>query len=286
MIRVAVIGASGMLGRPVTRALAAAGFEVTALTRDVDRARAHLEGGVRVLPADVRDLASLEAAFAGHDAVYLNLSASAAGGPTGFQTEGGGMRNIVAAARRSGIGRIGYLSAMVADSPSSTWWVVRLWRQAIDELKSSGVPVSIYYASNFMETLPSRHVFGGWLVLPAKGRYRQHWIAAGDFGAQVARDFERAGRDNREYWIQGPEAASYEEAAQRYVRASGRRLRILRLPVSTLAIGGLFSPAIDFDRRLMTTVLDYDEKFQAGATWEALGRPTTTIEMFARMTSP
>ncbi len=31
MIRVAVIGASGMLGRPVTRALAAAGFEVTVI---------------------------------------------------------------------------------------------------------------------------------------------------------------------------------------------------------------------------------------------------------------
>lgn len=282
MKKVAVVGASGMLGEPVTLALARAGFAVTAITRDAGRMADRFPDGVRVVSADVRDVDSLVAAFEGQDFVHLNLSVDAESGMSGFQTEGAGMRNIITAARAAKVRRIGYLSALIHDTQKSDWWVLKLWRQAIADLKSSGIPISIYYASNFMDTLPARHVFGDFLVMPAKGRKRQFWIAAADFGRQVACDLSHEGDDIREYSIQGPEAIGYEEAARRYVDASGRGLRIVTVPVFTLAVAGLFSRAVEFDRRVMTTVLDYDETFKAEATWRDLGTPATTIEAFAR----
>jgi uncharacterized protein YbjT (DUF2867 family) len=72
--KIAVIGATGMLGKPVTLQLVAAGFEVTALVRDPEKAANLLPPSVKRVRADVKDLDSLKQALAGQDALYLNLS--------------------------------------------------------------------------------------------------------------------------------------------------------------------------------------------------------------------
>ena len=72
--RVAVVGATGMLGLPVTRALVTEGFEVTVLVRKPDEARAKLPSNVRILAADVKHAETLVPALKGADAVYVSLS--------------------------------------------------------------------------------------------------------------------------------------------------------------------------------------------------------------------
>jgi hypothetical protein len=42
---------------------------------------------------------------------------------------------------------------------------------------------------------------------------------------------------------------------------------------------------MDYDARIMQTVLDYYETFKASDAWDELGRPATTIEEFARRRS-
>jgi hypothetical protein len=85
---------------------------------------------------------------------------------------------------------------------------------------------------------------------------------------------------NREYAVQGPEAMTYNEAAQRYARASGTPR--LTLPLFFIDIAGIASPSMRFNVRIMRTVLRYPETFQAEGTWRVLGKPSTTIEEFAR----
>jgi len=279
--RIAVIGATGMLGLPVTRALVQAGFAVTALARNPEAAKRVLPPEVAVAAADVRDEESLRRGLQGHDGLYLSLSVAPGDRPGDFHTEGLGLQHILSAAHAAGIKRIGYLSAIVQDAEDD-WWVLEVWRSAIARIKDSGIPYTIFYASNLMETLAQRHMVGPALVIPGPGHYCNYWIAGADFGAQVARAFAIEEAANREYFVQGPEPVSYAEAAQRYAKSAPRRLRVVAVPVALLRFLGLFSRAMRFNAHMMATVLRYPEEFKAGAAWDELGRPTTTIEAFAR----
>ena len=277
--KIAIIGATGMLGIPVTVALLDAGFAVTALSRKPDVAQRMLPAATQIVAADARDEASLRRGLAGQDALYLNLSIAPTEQRGDFHTEQQGLEHILAAARFAGIKRIGYVSAMIHDSPSH-WWVLDVWRSAIARIKGSGIPYTIFYPTNFMETLPQRHMLGRTFVMTGWSRKRNWWIAGRDFGRQVARSFALPEAANREYAVQGPEPVSYSEAARRFALAAGKRR--LTLPLFFIQVAGIVSPSMRFNGRIMRTVLRYPETFQAEGTWHDLGKPSTTIEEFAR----
>jgi uncharacterized protein YbjT (DUF2867 family) len=279
--KIAVIGATGMLGLPVTRALIEAGFAVTALVRNPQAAQRALPPQVELRQADVSDEESLRRGLAGCDALYLNLAVQPGAGASDFHTEAQGLDHIIAAARAAGIGRIGYLSALVIDTSDRDWWVLDLWRAAVARLKACGIPTNVFYASNVMETIPMRHRVGNTLVLAGASRHGNYWIAGRDLGAQVARAFQNPATAGRDYVMQGPELVPYEEAARRYAHARGG-LRVIRLPLWILRGLGLFSTSMAFNARMLATVLSYPEEFAGDATWRDLGRPTMTIEDFAQ----
>jgi uncharacterized protein YbjT (DUF2867 family) len=280
--KIAVIGATGMLGQPVTHALIAAGFEVTALVRNVTAARATVPREVALVHADVSDEDSLRRGLAGHDALYLSLSIQPRERKGDFHTEAQGLAHIINAARAAGIKRIGYLSALVIDSDDGGWWVLDLWRSAVQRLKASGIPTTVFYASNVMETLPQRHRVGAALVLAGASHHANYWIAGADLGAQVARAFQLPQTAGRDYVLQGPELVTYEDAARRYARGRGRKMRVVMLPLAMLRVAGLFSTSMRYNARILRTVLRYPEEFKATDTWRDLGRPTITIEDFAK----
>ena len=70
-----LVGATGMLGRPVARRLVKEGLRVRAMVRDRDRAKAVLPPECELAAGDVLDKASLTDAMADVDAVYINLAA-------------------------------------------------------------------------------------------------------------------------------------------------------------------------------------------------------------------
>jgi hypothetical protein len=58
--------------------------------------------------------------------------------------------------------------------------------------------------------------------------------------------------------------------------------RRLTLPLFFVHVAGIVSPSMRFNVRIMRTVLRYPETLRAEETWRDLGRPSTTIEEFAR----
>ena len=282
MQKIAVIGATGMLGLPVVEELVNAGFQVTALVRDPQSAMQRLPADVRIVQADVRDIESLEAGLSGQDAVYLNLSIAPSAREGDFHTEKEGLDNIIAASRGAGIKRIAYLSAMIEQLNPDRWWGIDIWRKAIARIKASGISYTIFYATNFMETLPQKHMCGHTLSLVGTAHYPNYWIAARDYALQVARSFRMARATNREYFVQGPVPLTYDEATIRFARSFGRRLFVFRIPLSVLKWLGTFSRQANFSANILEAVLAYPEKFKAHRTWKELGRPATTVEAFAR----
>ena len=156
-----------------------------------------------------------------------------------------------------------------------------MWRNALARIKSSGIPYTIFYPTNFMETLAQRHSAGQLFVMLGRARFSNYWIAGSDFGRQVAKSFALPQAENREYYIQGPEPVTYDGAAVRYARALHRSPFVVRVPILAARLGGLFSDRLNFNANIMHTVLSYPEEFKAADTWSDLGKPTTTIEEFA-----
>ncbi|KAF4452596.1 hypothetical protein F53441_4616 [Fusarium austroafricanum] len=75
--KVAVVGASGLLGSKVVDSLLSAGFNVTAITRD--ESTATFPGSLTVKRVDITSVESIKEALAGQDAVVSTATTAAAG---------------------------------------------------------------------------------------------------------------------------------------------------------------------------------------------------------------
>jgi len=101
-MRVLVFGASGRTERLLVEQALEAGHEVTAFVRDPARLPVE-HARLRVLKGDVLDMAAVERAVEGQDAV-LSVIGHAKDAPRDVQTRG--IRNIVAAMKRHGVRRL------------------------------------------------------------------------------------------------------------------------------------------------------------------------------------
>ena len=285
--RIAVVGATGMLGLPVTRELAMAGFEVTALARKPEKARAKMPPGVRVIGADVERPETLVTALAGMDAVYVSLSTTPDQTRQGFWTESKGVEALVSACHAAKVGRIAYLSSLMQRNSPTDWWVLQMKRQAVKTIQGSGLDHSIFYPANFMESLPLRMRQGQRIVLAGRPREGSYWIAGKDYATQVTAAFCRAEAGvNQEYVIQGPEKLTAEEAARSFVaNYRAETLSVAKAPLAVFKMLGLFSPTMDYVRHISEALNTTPEPFDADLTWSELGRPSTTLIEFAETRS-
>jgi uncharacterized protein YbjT (DUF2867 family) len=112
MKNLAIIGSTGMLGKPVTKELINAGFDVTLLVRDVNKAKKIFGEKIKLVKGDLKDSTSLETLMKGQDGLYLNLSVEQKSKERDFLPEREGLMNILQAAKKTGIKRIGYLSSL------------------------------------------------------------------------------------------------------------------------------------------------------------------------------
>src|SRR5204862_3716391 len=97
--KVAFIGITGMLGRPVAKELISAGFEVTGLVRRSTKNQP--PAGAKVLEGDIRNPPDVNQLLAGKDAVYINLSVQPTERKDDWHSEVDGMKIILEAAKQN-----------------------------------------------------------------------------------------------------------------------------------------------------------------------------------------
>lgn len=109
-MKILVTGGGGFLGQGICKALLAEGHEVTSFQRSHSPALEAM--GVRQLRGDLADAQAVHAAFAGHEAVFHNAAKAGAWGSyqSYFDANVTGTRNVLAAMRAHGIGRLVYTS--------------------------------------------------------------------------------------------------------------------------------------------------------------------------------
>lgn len=283
-MKILVIGATGMLGKPVAKELIAAGFDVTLLVRNPDKIRQEFPQ-VNLVKGDVFDKQSLLSAFSGMDAVYCNLSVSQNSSVKEPQPEREGIDNILAAAKETGVKRLAYLSSLVHHYEGMNgfhWWAFQLKLEAVRKIKSSGIPYSIFYPSTFMETFPYQMKQGKKIAMLGTSVAPMWFIAAADYARQVSRSFSLQGGENKEYIIQGPVAYTFDEAAEIFIsNYKKEKLKIMKAPIGMLKFLGSFNRKFNYAWHICEALNKYPEKFEAQSAWDELGKPETSLEVFS-----
>jgi len=282
MQRILFIGASGMLGKPVALELLRAGFKLTLLARDVEKMQ-KLFPNIPVVKGDVFDTASLESAMGGQEVVYLNLSVAQASKKSDPQPEREGIKNVIDAAHKTSVKRIVYLSSLIKNYEGMNgfkWWAFEIKHAAVNAIKKSGLNYTIFYPSTFMECLDKQMLQGTRIMLAGKSEAPMWFIAAKDYGVQVAWAMKKAGDTNQEYVVQGLEPYTSDEAAKVFIQNVKSNIKIMKTPLAPLKYLGIFNQRMNYAYHICEALNKYPEKFESENTWNDLGKPSTTLSEY------
>lgn len=282
--KIAVIGATGRLGLPVTAELAKH-FEVRAISRSPQKARAMLPANVEVIQADLCDVPSLRTALDGADAIYLNLATETADINLPFYEEREGIQNLITAIEGLGIQYIAKIGALGAYPPALKNIqhnivpnLIRMEGHKI--IADSGIRHTFFAPTHFMDLLPNM-ISGRALQWIGNTGIRIWWISAVDYAHWVVKAFQNPAEMPQHCPVQGPEAVPIRQAMTRFVKNYDPSMKIRIAPLWVIRIIGFFNPKMKFVAHLFAYFGDHEDPFYSAATWRELGKPTTTLEMFA-----
>ncbi|MFD7257575.1 NAD(P)H-binding protein [Streptomyces sp. NPDC059874] len=218
--RIVVAGATGPVGSRTVRLLAA-DHEVSALTRDPDRAaRAGLPG--RIVGVDNDDRPGLVRACAGADALFVITS-----DPMRLSHD----ENLLAAARTAGVRHVVKLSALAVTDPLATDGMTRRQRECEELVRSAGMDWTLLRPRSFMSNALgwAPGILRDGVVRAPYGSSRNACVDPLDIAAAAATVLAAPGHHGRAYALTGPEAVSAREQTEQLASVLGRPLRFVEL---------------------------------------------------------
>lgn len=252
--RILVVGATGLLGRQVTRALVARGHAVRAVVRDP--AKADLRG-VEVVRGDLRDPGSLAAAVRGASQLFTTANSFAGTGASSpTRVDVPGYRALVAAARAAGVDRIVHVSAHGL-SPDSVVDYFRVKYEVEQVVREGGVPWVVLRPSAFMDIWADVYAGSvrknGTATVFGSGNARANYIAVADVAEFAVRVLERPEIRNEVLLLGGPSTLSALDLVERVARRASRPVRIRHVPMPVLRfMPRLVRPFNEMAARLMS----------------------------------
>lgn len=236
-MRVLVIGASGYVGTNLVPLLVQRGHTVRAAARNLAAITARDWSGVECVVADVLRPETLDPALAGVEVAYY-LVHSMGSGAAFPRLDREGARNFRRAAERAGVRRIIYLGGLQPPGERSAHLESRAETGEI--LRDGPIPVTEFRAgivvgagSAAFEVIRDLVFHLPVMLTPRWVRSRTQPIALRDLLEYLVRVAEIPEAAGQIYDVGGPETLSYAEMMQQFARVTGRRIRVLPLPVLT-----------------------------------------------------
>lgn len=279
---VAVVGATGLQGGAVARALLRRGWHVRALTRAPGGKKARVLAGLgcEVVEAQLDDPDTLTRAFDGAHGVF-NVQNHHISGYEGEVAQG---RNVTDAALGTGVALVVYGAGGLGGQRTG----VGSWDTKLDVaayMRARGLPVTILRPMAFMELMTDRKFFPSsstWDMMPRLlGSARPvGWISVTDVARIAAQAFaapeQFLGRD----LPLAADVRSIAECRQLWRETFGRAPRRLPLPV------GVFERFVGTDETTMWRWLrDHDIELDTRAT-RSLLPDALTVADFLRLRRP
>ncbi|GGA81858.1 hypothetical protein GCM10011521_20250 [Arenimonas soli] len=270
MAAVLVVGATGQLGLEVVERLCAEGrHHVRALARRPAQAATLFGTDVEVVPGDLRDRDSLNAACHGIDVVIATATVVFPRGKDNFRDdEEGGYRNLIAACTAAGVRQFIFVSLcvpfeaeFVAASPT---YRTKQWIE--NQLFESPLAYTILRCAPFMDdyfaligsriplrgeraaTLDrsagvarvTRRLFGdsierfGRAWVPGSSGHRHAFVALGDVAAHAIAAIDHPDANRAIFDIAGPQSASWAEIGMLYSNLLERPVAVHAVPAWVL----------------------------------------------------
>lgn len=276
--RILVVGATGMLGRPVASRLNADGYTVRVLARDPGRARSLLGPGYEYAGGDVGDISSLREALEGCQGLHISLKAGAAPGEA-ERVEHQGTARLAAAAAEAGVGRVTYLSGCYVSSGLADHGEADRAKLAGEQaIRQSGVPYTIFKPTYFMESL-ALHVQGRVAVVLGRQPHRLRMVAAADYAAMVSRALRVPGAAGASLFVFGPEPVSIPDALRFYCKTArgGKPVITVPLPVMAAVSRAFMGGGMTREISLMRLMQRVGEPAGGPDAGDVLGAATTTL---------
>ena len=274
-----ITGATGNNGQELIRQLAALGQKVRALVRNPARA-ANLNGpNVELVAGDFDQPATLDAALQGADKAFLLTPVA--------ERSVEWQKAFIQAAQRANVKQLVKFSGMGA-SPRTSVELLRMHGETDDLLRNSGIPFTILQPNSFHQNILSSAgtiKAQGAFYWPMKSA-QQSTVDIRDINAVAAKVFTSPGHDGKTYVITGPEALTFQQAAEKLSAVLGREIQYLDVPLPAAAEGMRKSGMPEWNVRTVTELLGY---FATGAMATVtdtvprlLGHPATSFEQFAK----
>jgi uncharacterized protein YbjT (DUF2867 family) len=271
-----ITGASGTVGKAVLAEVARNGERHRAMYRSKEDA-AKAPVGTEVVIADFADKASLAPALRGVQSVYLVCSPV----PALVQLEG----NAIEAGEAAGVRRIVLNSALGAGDYAKSF---PSWhREVEDKLKATKMARCILRPNSFMQNLltyyaPSIRAQGAFYG--AMGNARTSYVDVRDVAAVAAKALQGGDHDGKTYELNGPEALTCAEVAEKISRHARVATRYVDIPTEAQRKAMVDQGMPEWQVTALLELQQYYTGGKGGALDGVLegllGRPPITMDQF------
>ena len=271
-----ITGASGTVGRAVLAEVARSGEKHRAMYRSKEDA-AKAPTGTEAIIADFSDKASLVPALRGVESVYLVCSPI----PALVQLEG----NAIEASEAAGVRRIVLNSALRAGDYAKSF---PSWHRKVEEkLKGTKLRCCILRPNSFLQNVltyyaPSIRTQGAFYG--AMGDARTSYVDVRDIAVVAAKALRGGDHDGKTYELNGPEALTCAEVAEKISRHARIAARYVDIPAEAQRKAMMDQGMPEWQ---VTALLELQEYYTGGkgGTLDGvleglLGRPPITMDQF------
>jgi NAD(P)H dehydrogenase (quinone) len=207
-----VTGATGHLGKAVISSLLAKGIpasNIAALVRDEKKAADLKEKGIQIKIGNYQDFGSLKNALQDVDKLLLVSSSD-------MDDRLGQHKNVINAAKETGVSHIVYTSIDIKDFKQSTIPLVsQIHADTADYLKQMAIPYTLMDNTLYADLIPmfaGENVLEDGIFFPA-GAGKTPFLPRTEMAEAAAIVLTTAGHENKEYAIAAETAYSFEEIA-------------------------------------------------------------------------
>ncbi len=277
--RILVIGATGRLGEPVARRLAADGHKVCVFSRNESAARQKFGINFEIFRGDVLDVRSLERAVDGCTGVHISID-----GRGDWDVERRGTANTASVSAAQGVKRITLISGASTCEENAWFPMTKAKLDAENAVRTSGVPFTIFRCTMFMELLPTL-VRDGRAIIMGKQPAPWHWVAAGDYAKMVGKAYVTEAAAGKIFHVYGPEALTMEQAVEKYRSTCRPDAKLTRVGFGIMSVMAMLPGRTELRRVGLPLMRYFSRVREIGDPAEAdalLGRPATTLAEWCR----
>jgi len=233
-----ITGATGFVGGHLVKHLRKDGLRLRAMVRTPAKAQALKDLGVEVVPGDMSDRASLEAATAGIERViHLVGIIQEAPGATFQSVHVEGTRDLLDASKKAGVRHFMYQSALGTRPNAKSRYHQTKW-EAEELVSKSGIPFtilrpSLIYGPGDLFTIRLAEMIRLSPVLPVigSGQSKVQPIFIDDVVECIRKTVTSDSYLNEMYEIGGPEQLTYEDVTTMIAEVMGIKRPTVHVPL-------------------------------------------------------